>query len=137
MIATRYLEFETRAGEIRDITREVATAVGGSGIASGLVTVFVPGATGAVTTIEHEDGLVKDMADLLERLIPERREYAHNLRWHDGNGHSHLRASLLGPGLTIPLVEGILEIGEWQQIIFLELDNRPRNRRIVVQIIGE
>lgn len=137
MIITRYLEFETHSGDIVDITEETAKIIKGSGLCSGAATIFVPGATGAVTTIEHEPGLVQDMRDTLERIVPEGMEYAHNLRWQDGNGHSHIRASLLGPSLTIPFCEGELMLGTWQQIIFLEMDNRPRHRRIVIQIIGE
>jgi secondary thiamine-phosphate synthase enzyme len=108
-----------------------------SGLNSGVAVLFVPGATGAITTIEHEPGLVQDLGEALERLMPQDIEYAHNLKWHDGNGHSHIRASLVGPSLTVPFLEGRLMLGTWQQIVFLEMDNRPRRRRIVVQIMGE
>ena len=104
---------------------------------AGVVTVFVPGATGAVTTIEFEDGLVADLGDALQRLAPREIDYAHNERWHDGNGHSHIRAALLGPSLSVPFCERRLMLGTWQQIVFLELDNRPRQRKVIVQIIGE
>lgn len=137
MIATKYLEFETHIGDLVDITEETAEIVKGSGMFSGAVIIFVPGATGAVTTIEHEPGLVQDMRDALERIAPEGIEYAHNLRWQDGNGHSHIRASLLGPSLTVPFCERRLTLGTWQQIVFLEMDNKPRHRRIVIQIMGE
>ena len=137
LIITRYLEFETHSGDTVDITEETAKIVKGSGLCSGAAIVFVPGATGAVTTIEHEPGLVQDMRDALERIAPESTEYAHNLRWQDGNGHSHIQASLLGPSLTVPFCERRLMLGTWQQIVFLEMDNRPRQRRIVIQIMGE
>lgn len=136
MIHTGYLDFETRSGDVMDITDKVAKAVQDSGLDSGIAVLFVPGATGAITTIEHEPGLVQDLGEALERLAPQDIEYAHNQRWHDGNGHSHIRASLVGPSLTVPFLKGRLMLGTWQQIVFLEMDNRPRRRRIVVQIMG-
>jgi secondary thiamine-phosphate synthase enzyme len=137
LIRTVYLDFETRSGDVMDITDKVAEAVQDSGLNSGAAVLFVPGATGAITTIEHEPGLVQDLGEALERLIPQDIEYAHNLKWHDGNGHSHIRASLVGPSLTVPFLEGRLMLGTWQQVVFLEMDNRPRRRRIIVQIMGE
>ena len=137
MIITRYLEFETKIGEVRDITDEVQKALQSTDLVAGVVTVFVPGATGAVTTIEYEDGLVADLGDALERIAPQAIDYAHNQRWHDGNGHSHIRATLLGPSLTVPFAMQKLMLGTWQQIVFLELDNRPRHRKVIVQIMGE
>jgi secondary thiamine-phosphate synthase enzyme len=137
LIATRYLEFETHKGEVRDLTDEVQEALESTFLKAGVVTVFVAGATGAVTTIEYEDGLVADLGDALQRIVPEEIDYAHNERWHDGNGHSHIRASLLGPSLVVPFCEGRLILGTWQQIVFLELDNRPRHRKVVLQIMGE
>ena len=137
MIATKYLEFETHSGEVLDITDEVQEALEKTSLKTGVVTVFVTGATAAVTTIEYEDGLVADLGDALQRIAPVEIDYAHNERWHDGNGHSHIRASLLGPSLTVPFCEGRLMLGTWQQIVFLELDNRPRKRKVVVQIMGE
>ena len=137
MIATKYLEFETHSGEVLDITDEVQEALEKTSLKTGVVTVFVTGATAAVTTIEYEDGLVADLGDALQRIAPVEIDYAHNERWHDGNGHSHIRASLLGPSLTVPFCEGRLMLGTWQQIVFLELDNRPRQRKVVVQIMGE
>lgn len=137
MIAFRYLKLQTQSGDVVDLTDRVAEAVSATGLRDGLATIFVPGATGAVTTIEHEPGLVRDMGDALQRLVPEDRDYHHNLRWHDGNGHSHIRASLLGPSLSVPFSNGRLMLGTWQQIVFLELDNRPRDRRIVCQVLGE
>jgi secondary thiamine-phosphate synthase enzyme len=137
MIFSKWLEFETEVGSVRDITGDVGEAVLSSGLESGIATVFVPGATGAVTTLEHEEGLVRDLGDALERLVPEEMEYSHNERWHDGNGHSHVRASLIGPSLTVPFSGHSLVLGSWQQIVFLELDTRPRHRRVMVQILGE
>jgi secondary thiamine-phosphate synthase enzyme len=137
VIVTKYLEFETLSGEVRDITDDVQEAVTNSGLCAGMATVFVPGATGAVTTIEYEDGLVKDLGKALERLFPQRIEYVHNQKWHDGNGYSHIRAAFFGPSLGVPFSEQGLSLGAWQQIVFLELDNRPRQRRIIVQIMGE
>lgn len=137
MIHTGYLDFETRSGDVMDITDKAAEAVQDSGLNSGVAVLFVPGATGALTTIEHEPGLVQDLGEALERLVPQDIEYAHNKRWHDGNGHSHIRASLLGPSLTVPFLDSRLMLGTWQQIVFLEMDNRPRRRKIIVQIMGE
>lgn len=137
MIATRYLEFETHSGEVLDVTDEVQEALEKTSLKTGVVTVFVTGATAAVTTIEYEDGLVADLGDALQRIAPVEIDYAHNERWHDGNGHSHIRASLLGPSLTVPFCEGRLMLGTWQQIVFLELDNRSRKRKVVLQIMGE
>ena len=137
MIATRYLEFETHSGEVLDITDEVQEALEKTSLKTGVVTVFVTGATAAITTIEYEDGLVADLGDALQRIAPVEIDYAHNERWHDGNGHSHIRASLLGPSLCVPFCDRRLMLGTWQQIVFLELDNRPRKRKVVVQIMGE
>ena len=124
-------------GEVKDITEEVQRALQSTDLVTGIVTVFVPGATGAVTTIEYEEGLVADLGDALERIAPQAIDYAHNQRWHDGNGHSHIRATLVGPSLTVPFALQKLMLGTWQQIVFLELDNRPRHRKVVVQIMGE
>jgi secondary thiamine-phosphate synthase enzyme len=137
LIITRYLEFETKMGDVKDITEEVQKALHSTDIASGIATVFVIGATAAVTTIEYEDGLLADLGDALERIAPKSIDYAHNLRWHDGNGHSHIRATLLGPSLIVPFAMQKLMLGTWQQIVFLELDNRPRHRKVIVQIMGE
>jgi secondary thiamine-phosphate synthase enzyme len=137
LILTRHLEFATLVGDIIDITKKVNAAVEESRLQAGIVVVFVPGATGAVTTIEHEPGLLHDINAALERIAPERMEYAHDQRCGDGNGHSHVRASLIGPSLTVPFSGGLLILGTWQQIIFLELDNRPRERSITLQIMGE
>jgi secondary thiamine-phosphate synthase enzyme len=137
MIVTRFIEFETLSGEVRDITDDVQKALRSTDQKAGVVTVFVPGATGAVTTIEFEEGLVADLGEALQRLAPLEIDYAHNLRWHDGNGHSHVRAALLGPSLKVPFCDGRLVLGTWQQIVFLEQDNRPRKRKVILQIMGE
>ena len=137
MIVTRYLEFETRIGGVVDVTERVSKAVRESGLINGAAIIFVSGATGAITTIEFEPGLVEDIKKALERLAPAGIDYAHDQKWEDGNGYSHIRASILGPSLTIPFLDRELMLGTWQQIIFLEMDNRPRMRKIVVQIMGD
>ncbi len=137
MIATVILNFHAKKDEVRNITGEVQDALQRTGLQSGLVTVFVPGATGAVTTMEFEPGLIEDLKGALQRLAPDDIDYAHNLRWQDGNGHSHIRAALIGPGLGIPFSQGRLILGDWQQIVFLELDARSRQRRLILQIMGE
>ncbi|MBN1235457.1 MAG: YjbQ family protein [Methanotrichaceae archaeon] len=137
MIVARYLEFRTQSGDVKDLTDDVQGALQSTPCQAGVVTIFVPGATGAVTTIEFEDGLVADLGEALQRLVPLEIDYAHNERWQDGNGHSHIRAALLGPSLTVPFSEGKLMLGVWQQIVFLELDNRPRQRKVIVQMMGE
>jgi secondary thiamine-phosphate synthase enzyme len=123
--------------DIHDVTRQVTHAVESSGVVSGLLTVHVAGSTGAVTTIEYESGCLADLKELLDRLAPQGAEYQHELRWHDGNGHSHLRAALMGPSLTVPILEGRPVLGTWQQIIVLDFDNKPRQRRVLVQVLGE
>jgi secondary thiamine-phosphate synthase enzyme len=123
--------------DIHDVTAQVARAVAESKVHSGLVTVHVAGSTGAVTTIEYEPGALSDLTALLDRLAPQGADYAHEERWHDGNGHSHLRAALMGPSLTVPVCEGRPVLGTWQQIIVLDFDNKPRQRRVLVQVLGE
>ena len=123
--------------DIHDITSAIANVVSTSGLKAGTVTVFCPSSTSALTTIEYESGAVSDLKRLFEEIIPQEREYAHNARWHDGNGHSHVRAALLGPSLTIPFVEGQLTLGTWQQVIYVDFDNKPRRRELVLQMIGE
>jgi len=124
-------------GDIRDITQQVQKIVQGSGIKNGLVCIFNSGSTGAVTTLEYEPGLLVDVPNALERLAPKDATYQHELRWHDGNGHSHVRASIIGPSLTVPLENGTLLLGTWQQIVFVELDVPHRSRNLVVQIVGD
>jgi len=123
--------------DIHDITDQVASHVVQSGLKDGTVTIFCPSSTSALTTIEYESGALSDLKRLFDEIIPPNREYAHNARWGDGNGHSHVRASLLGPSLTIPFVNGRLVLGTWQQIIYVDFDNRPRKRELTLQAIGE
>jgi secondary thiamine-phosphate synthase enzyme len=123
--------------DIIDMTRHVVTVIERSGIENGLVTVFCPGSTGAVTTIEYESGVLRDLQKALEKIAPSDIPYEHDKRWGDGNGFSHVRAALMKPGLSIPLVSGRLILGTWQQIIFIDFDNRRRERNIFVHIIGE
>ena len=123
--------------EVVDITHDVSNIVRKSGLKNGIVCVFVPGATGAITTIEYEDGLITDIKTALKRMFPKGIEYQHELRWHDGNGHSHIRASFLGPSLSVPFKTGQMILGTWQQIIFLELDNKPHTRKLLVQVVGD
>jgi secondary thiamine-phosphate synthase enzyme len=138
LVITKELQFSTKGEvEIVDLTEKVSSAVRESAIKDGIVTIFVPGATGAVTTIEYEPGLLHDLPAALERLFPKGIAYEHELRWHDGNGHSHVRAAFLGPSLTVPFKDQRLMLGPWQQVIFVELDNKRRSRRVILQIMGE
>jgi secondary thiamine-phosphate synthase enzyme len=123
--------------DVIDITARVESILKDSSITGGLVSVFVPGSTGAITTIEFESGVVGDLKEALERLVPSNVGYAHDARWGDGNGFSHVRAALMKPGLTVPVVDGRLTLGQWQQIVFIDFDNKARSRSIVVQIIGD
>ncbi|MEM1574457.1 MAG: secondary thiamine-phosphate synthase enzyme YjbQ [Nitrososphaerota archaeon] len=124
--------------DIIDITKLASDIVKKSNIKNGLINIFIPGSTGAVTTIEYEPGLCEhDLPEALNRIAPKNAEYMHHLRWGDDNGHSHVRASIIGPSLTIPIRNGKLILGTWQQIVFLELDTRPRDRKILFTIIGE
>jgi secondary thiamine-phosphate synthase enzyme len=120
-----------------DVTESVVNMLAESSLQDGLATMFVPGSTGGFTTIEHESGLVEDFSAMMERLIPQQAHYHHDARWGDGNGFSHVRAALLGPSLTVPFSNGRLNLGTWQQIIFVDFDNRPRSRNIVLQFMGE
>ena len=123
---------------ILDVTEELQATVRDCGVRCGQLTALVVGSTGALSTLEYEPGLVKsDIAAALERIAPEEGYYAHEETWHDDNGHSHVRACLIGPSLALPIVEGTLPLGTWQQVVLLDFDTRPRNRRIVVTIIGE
>ena len=120
-----------------DITRQTDESIKASGLQDGIVTIFVPGSTASITTIEYELGLKKDFPKMLARIAPSEIEYEHDNTWHDGNGHSHVRASLIGPSLTVPFKNKSLMLGTWQQIVLLEMDTRPRERKVVLQIIGE
>jgi secondary thiamine-phosphate synthase enzyme len=123
--------------DIIDITPRVASVLERSGIRDGLLTVFCRGSTGAVTTIEYESGVVNDLKKAIERVVPSNITYEHDKRWGDGNGFSHVRAALMKPSLTVPVLGGRLELGTWQQLVFMDFDNRPRNRELIVQITGE
>ena len=138
MVATHRTNVQTRGqSDAHDITERVATAVREAGIVNGMVTVFVAGSTASVTTIEFEPGAIADLNRMFEAIAPREGEYRHHLRWGDDNGSSHVRAALLGPSLTVPVVAGTLTLGEWQQIMLLEFDTRARRREIVIQTIGE
>ena len=137
-VLTEHISVKTKGEvDIIDLTDKIEGAVENSGLSKGIVTIFVPGSTGALTTIEYEPGLLQDFPAALERIAGRDIIYEHEKRWHDGNGHSHVRASLLGPSLTVPFNDNKLILGTWQQIIFVELDVRSRARNLVVQIIGE
>jgi secondary thiamine-phosphate synthase enzyme len=137
-VVTKQLSLQTRGEvDILDVTGRVAEAVAGSTLKNGIITVFVPGSTGALTTIEYEPGLLQDLPNALERLAPKKLMYEHEKRWHDGNGHSHVRASIMGPSITVPFVDGRLTLGTWQQLVFVELDVRRRKRNLILQIVGE
>ena len=137
-VRTESISLNTRGNaDIQDITDHIARHVTESGFKDGIVTVFCPSATSALTTIEYESGALSDLRRLFEEIVPQNREYAHNDRWQDGNGHSHVRAALLGPSLTIPFVNSQLTLGTWQQVIYVDFDVRPRQRQLVVQILGE
>ena len=138
MVTTATIELNSSGhADPHDLTSEVADRVRDSGIRHGTVTVFTSSSTSALTTIEFESGALDDLRRALDEIAPPDREYRHNLRWHDGNGHSHLRAALIGPSLSIPIVEGNLTLGTWQQILFMDFDNKPRTRRLIVQIVGD
>ena len=126
-----------RENDMLDITDQTSKVIQESKLKDGIVTLFVAGSTAAITTIEYEPGLRNDFPKMLNRIIPKNIEYEHDNTWHDGNGHSHVRASLIGPSLTVPFKDGRLILGTWQQIVFLELDTRSRERKITTQIIGE
>lgn len=137
-VHTATTEIRTQGdAQILDVTGCVAQAIAESGLSDGIGCVFVPGATGAVTTMEFEPGCVADLQRLMDRLAPQSAAYAHEERWHDGNGHSHLRAALLGPSVSFPFKDGLPLLGTWQQIVLIDFDNRARSRRIIVQLVGE
>lgn len=123
--------------DIHDLTDEAARKIVESRVQNGQATFFVTGSTAGLTTVEYEPGLVKDLQELFERLVPEKKDYHHEEAWHDGNGFSHVRASLLKPSLTVPIADGKLTLGTWQQVVLIDFDNRSRSRDIVLQVIGE
>lgn len=137
-VVTKEIQIHTRGEcDIINLTEKIQEAVNSVGLKDGVVNVFVVGSTAAVTTIEYEPGLLEDLPAMLERVAPKEIEYKHEEMWHDGNGHSHIRASLLGPSLVIPFRSRRLCLGTWQQVVLVELDIRARSRNIVLQIIGE
>jgi len=137
-VITEYLHIQTKPEiDIHDISDDIRSVVRKNQIRSGQVTIFVPGSTGGITTIEYEPGLLQDIPEVWEKIAPSGKTYHHNETWHDGNGHSHVRAALTKPDLTVPIVDGELTLGTWQQIIFLDYDVPARNRKLVVQIIGK
>ncbi|MDI7261791.1 MAG: secondary thiamine-phosphate synthase enzyme YjbQ [Thermodesulfobacteriota bacterium] len=138
MIFSESISLKTKGfNDIIDLTDHVVAVLKRSKIENGLVTVFCPGSTGAVTTIEYESGVLKDLQKAIEKIVPSNIPYEHDKRWGDGNGFSHVRAALMKPSLTIPLIKGRLTLGTWQQIVFIDFDNRRRERNILVQVIGE
>jgi secondary thiamine-phosphate synthase enzyme len=138
MIHQEHFSFKTTGHRhMANLTEQVATVVGRSQIRAGIVQVFCVGSTAAVGTIEFEPGLQRDVPEMLDRLVPPSRDYGHELAWHDGNGHSHLQATLLGPSLSVPVTDGKPVLGTWQQIMHLECDVRPRQRTVVVTVMGE
>lgn len=137
-VETERISFPTREEmSIVDVTQDVADILANSSINNGIVTVFVPGSTGALTTAEYEPGLVQDLIEWFEKHVPADLLYHHEERWHDGNGHSHVRASLIGPSITIPFADKRFMLGTWQQIVFVDFDKRARERELIVQIIGD
>ncbi len=132
------IHFDSRAhGEVRDLTKAVQAAVAKSGVTEGMACVFAVGSTLAITTIECESGLIEDLQAALARIAPEGIPYAHDARWGDGNGHSHVRASLLGPSVAVPVADGELTCGTWQQIVSIDMDVRERSRTVLVRVMGD
>lgn len=137
-VVHKQLDFETQGdAHIVEITEHLARLLKETGLANGIMNVFVPGATGAVTTLEHEPGVCHDFQELFDFIAPVDRDYHHNRRGVDSNGHSHVRAGLLGPSLTVPFAGGVPELGTWQQVVFVDFDEVPRSRKLVVTFVGE
>ena len=137
-IVTKYINLSTQGeNDIIDITNNVKKILLENQLKNGIITLFIVGSTAAITTIEFESGLTKDFPNMLERIAPNDTEYEHDKTWHDGNGHAHVRGSLIGPSLTIPFINGETSLGTWQQIVFVELDTSSRERKVVAQIIRE
>jgi secondary thiamine-phosphate synthase enzyme len=138
MVFQRHISVSSKGhGDMHDLTGQVEKIVAASGVKAGTVNLFNVGSTAAVGTIEYEPGLQRDLPTLLDKLIPPSRDYGHEQAWHDGNGHSHLQATLLGPSLTVPITDGKLVLGTWQQVFHLECDVRGRKRTVVVTVVGE
>lgn len=137
-VETHTISLETRGnGDIQDITAKIQDCVNNSQLSQGIVTIFSPSATSALTTLEFEPGCVQDLQHIFDEIIPPDRQYAHNQRWGDGNGHSHARAALLKASFTIPFVNREITLGTWQSLIFVDFDNRPRSRKLILQLLGE
>lgn len=136
-IFTKSIDVKARAESLLDITSQVSEAVRESGTSSGIVTIFVPGSTGAVSTIEYEPGLLKDIPRALERIAPSSEDYEHHKTWGDDNGKSHVLATLIGPSLVVPFRDKQLMLGRWQQVVFMNLDTSDRERKIIFQVMGE
>ena len=137
-VQSHSIQLSTRGNvDIQDITQQIAQTVSQSGLQNGIVTLFCPSSTSALTTIEYEPGMVSDLRRLFDEIIPANKPYQHDQAWGDGNGHSHVRSALLKTSLTVPFIQGRLTLGNWQQIIHVDFDNRPRSRKLVVQLIGE
>jgi secondary thiamine-phosphate synthase enzyme len=137
-ILTKTIHVKTKGeDDMTDITEDVTDGIASSKLKEGIVTIFVIGSTAAITTIEYESGLRKDFSRMLARLAPSDIEYEHQKMWHDNNGHSHMRASLIGPSLTVPFCDGGLVLGTWQQLVLVEMDTKGRNREIILQIMGQ
>ena len=138
MVVNSRIHLDTRGnGHILDIADKVHLEIQQSGLKNGTVTLFTPSSTSAITTTEYESGVVHDLQQVFERIAPENIDYRHNLRWGDGNGHAHVRHALFGPSLVVPIVDGRMTLGTWQQVVFVDFDNRARSRSVVVQIMGE
>ncbi len=138
MVINKKLSIRTKGNsEVIDITAQIAKEISSSSINNGIATVFVSGSTAGISTIEYEGRLISDFKNMWERVIPQNIAYEHNKTWGDGNGHSHIRASLLGASLTIPIVNKELTLGTWQQVVLVDFDNRPRSREIILQLLGE
>jgi secondary thiamine-phosphate synthase enzyme len=137
-VQTQSVQLQTQGhAEVIDITSQVAEQIKKTDLQNGIVTIFTPSSTSALTTLEYEPGCVKDLQRLFDEILPPGREYAHNERWHDGNGHSHARAALLKASFTVPFVDQRLQLGTWQQIVFVDFDNKSRRRELVLQVMGE
>lgn len=140
IVAINFLEFQvdtTSDTDLIDITVEVKDILSRNQISKGAITLFIPGSTAALTTIEYEKGVINDLRRAIERIVPKDVYYEHDEAWGDGNGYSHVRAALFGPSLHIPVIDSMLSLGTWQQIVLLDFDNRPRKRRIIMEIVGE
>jgi secondary thiamine-phosphate synthase enzyme len=138
MVHTTYIECDTKGNaDMLDLTDRVSSVLKQAGLQDGLITIFTPSSTSSLTTIEFETGALEDLRNALDTIAPVDAEYRHNLRWRDGNGHSHLRAAIMRPSLSIPVTNGNLTLGTWQQILFIDFDNRPRHRKLIVQMIGD